>query len=110
MEKVVLTKEELSQELNKILGTDIDFTKLSREELVKLYEAVQKMKESHEWPFPILDKPLGEILDRRILGKPLREITLAEILGLPRERKGLLGFGILSRIMAKEEKKVEPQS
>lgn len=104
------TKEELSAEINKMLGTNIDFTKLSKEELSSLYEALQKLKEA-QWPLPILDKPLGEILDRKILGKPLREVTLAELLGLPRERKGLLGFGIISRLMARaEEKRDESQS
>ncbi len=104
------TKEELSGEINKMLGTDIDFTKLSKDELEKLYEAVQRL----QWPFPILDKPLGEILnriDRRVLGKPLRELTLAELFGLPKEGKGLLGLRVLTRIMSRMEEKLgEPKS
>lgn len=96
------TKEELSEELNDILGTSIDFTKLTKDELQSLYEAILKLKE-HLAIFPLLDKPLGQILDKKILGKPLREITLRELLGLPKERKGIFGLGIMSRIINKLE-------
>jgi len=33
-------KQEASDELNELLGTDIDFTKLKKDDLLKLYEAL----------------------------------------------------------------------
>jgi len=91
------TKEELSEEINKILGTTIDLTKLTKDDLVTLHDALIKLKEA--FPLPLLDRPIGEILDNRIGNRPLRELTLADLLGLPKERKGLFGFGILGRIL-----------
>jgi len=104
------TKEELSVEINNILGTSIDLTKLTKDDLVMLHEALVKFKEATEFPLPLLDKPIGEILDRKIMNRPLRELTLADVLGIPKERKGLFGLGILPRILSSraEEKKSEP--
>jgi len=97
------TKEELSEEINKLLGTTIDFAKLSRGDLADLHAALVKFKETSEFPLPLLDRPLGEVLDKKLFNKPLRETTLAEILGLPKERKGFLGLGILGRILRRVE-------
>lgn len=97
------TKEEISDEINKILGTVIDLTKLTKDDLVALHEALVKFKEATQFPLPLLDKPIGEILDRKIMNRPLRELTLADVLGLPKERKGLLGLGILPRIVSRLE-------
>jgi len=96
------TKEEISDEVNEILGTSIDFTKLNKEELITLLEAIIRLKQASEFPLPLLERPLGEILDTEIFNKPLRETSLAEILGineLLNKRKGLFKFGILSRFM-----------
>jgi len=104
-------KEELSEEINKILGTTIDLTKLTKDDLTTLLEALVKFKEASEFPLPLLDRPLGSILDERLGSRPLRELSLADILGLPKERKGLFGFGILGRILEHGElKKTEPTS
>jgi len=99
------TKEELSEEINKILGTEIDLTKLTKDDLTGLQEALVKFKEAMEFPLPLLDKPLGEILDKKLFNKPLRETTLREMLGLSKDRKGFLGFGILGRILERLEEK-----
>jgi len=101
------TKEELSEEINKFLGTTIDFLKLSKDDLVVLNEALIKFKENAEFPLPLLDKPIGEILDKKIIGdKSLRESSLRDLFGLPNEG-GLFGFGILTRrrFQKKEESK-----
>jgi len=99
------TKEELSEEINKILGTDIDLLKLTKDDLTALHEAIVKFKEAQEFPLPLLDRPLGEILDQKIMNRPLRELTLRDVIGLPKERKGLLGsFGILPRLLGRLEK------
>lgn len=104
------SKLEISEEINKILGTAIDLTKLTKEELTELHEALIKFKEATEFPLPLLDRPLGEILDQKFMNRPLRELTLRDVLGLPKERKGILGLGILSRILGKvEEKKSESE-
>jgi len=101
------TKEELSEEINKILGTTttIDLTKLPKDDLTALHEALIKFKEAQEFPLPLIDRPLGEILDNRIGNKSLRDTTLREILGLPKERKGLLGLGLLPRLLGRPEEK-----
>ncbi len=99
------TKEELSAKLNELLTTDIKFEKLSKEELIALWEAIGKIKEASEFPLPLIDRPLGEILDKKFMNRPLRELTLSDILGLPKERKGLLGLGLLPRILGKTEEK-----
>jgi hypothetical protein len=105
------TKEELSAKLNELLETDIKFEKLSKEELTQLHEALVKAKEASEFPLPLLDRPLGEILDKKLFNKSLRETTLAEILGLPKERKGLLGLGVLPKILSRlEEVRSEPKA
>jgi len=93
------TKEDLSMEINKILGTTIDLTKLTKDDLTVLHDALLKFKETLEFPLPILDRPLGEILDKKVFNKPLRETSLREILGLSKERKGLLGLGLIPRIL-----------
>jgi len=99
------TKEELSEEINKILGTTIDLIKLSKDDLTALHEALIKFKEAQEFPLPLIDRPLGEILDKRVGNKSLRETSLREILGLPKERKGLLGLGLLPRLLGRPEEK-----
>jgi len=105
------TKEELSEEINKILGTDIDLLKLTKDDLTALHEAIVKFKEAQEFPLPLLDRPLGEILDKRIGNKSLRETSLREIFGLPKDRKGLFGFGILGRLLAERgAQKSEPET
>jgi len=102
------TKEELNEEVNKLLGTSIDLTKLTKDDLTALHEALVKFKEASEFPLPLIDRPIGEILDKKFMNRPLRELTLRDVLGLPKERKGLFGFGLLGRLFASSEKeKVE---
>jgi len=102
------TKEELSEEINKLLGTGIDFAKLTKDDLTALNEALIKFKEAAEFPLPLLDKPIGQILDKKVGDKSLRESSLRDILGLPKEG-GLFGFGILSRrfLQKREENQAE---
>lgn len=109
------TKENISEELNELLGTTIDFTRLNKDDLTSLQAALIKVKESTaEFSLPILDRPLGEILDKRIGNKSLRETTLREMFGLPKDRKGIFGFGLLGNLLRRpeekeaEEKKTEP--
>jgi len=99
------TKEDLSAEINNILGTTIDLTKLTKDDLTTLHEALLKFKEATEFPLPFIDRPIGEILDKKFMNRPLRDLSLADILGLSKERKGLLGLGILPRILARAEEK-----
>jgi len=95
------TKEELSAQVNKVLGTTIDFTKLTKEELQTMTGALTKLKEN-EFPLPLLDRPLAEMLgDKFHLTK---QTTLRDVLGLPKgSKKGLLGFGLLSRLIGDEK-------
>lgn len=97
------TKEELSEEINKLLSTTIDFMKLTKDDLTVLNEALIKFKEAAEFPLPLLDKPIGEILDKKFGNKPLRDSSLRDLFGLPKEGGGLFGFGILSRRLLKNK-------
>ena len=98
-------KEEFSNAINQLLGieTPIDFTKLSKTELETLHGALTKIKEKDEELLPLLDKPLGQILDRKVLGKPLGETSLRDFLGLKKDRQGILGLGILRRLLSGED-------
>ena len=100
----MVTKEDMSDEINKILGTEddpIDFTKMNKEDLDKLLKVLnnpakliqigirnlrQKAKKE------ILEKPLKEILER-----PLIEEVMSS------DRGGILGLGILNRILGSRE-------
>jgi len=93
------TKEEFSTEINKILGTTIDFTKLSKEELTSLHGALTKAKEDSD--ISLLDTPLGDLFDKKVFN---RATTLRELLGLPKGRKGILGFGIIGKVLKEVEK------
>jgi len=97
------TKEELSTKINEILGTTIDFGRLSKDDLTTLQEALVKLREANEFPLPLLDRPIGDILEKKIGDKSLRESTLRDLLGLPKGRKGLFGFGILRFLQEKGE-------
>jgi hypothetical protein len=85
------SKEELADHLRKILGTDIEFEKLSKEDLEKLVKifdniasilkiAVAGAREK------ILSKPLGELLQLN-------------------EKGGILGLGIIPSIFEKTKEK-----
>jgi len=102
------TKEEISEEINKILGTTIDLVKLTKDDLAALHEALVKFKEVQEFPLPLLDRPLGEILDQKVFNKPLRETSLRDLLGLPKEGKGILGLGLLPRLLRRAEEGGKP--
>lgn len=106
------TKDEISEEINTLLGTSIDFTKLTKDDLTMLQGALAKFNQSAELSIPLLDKPIGDILDKRIFNKTVRETTLRDLFGLPKEGKGIFGFGILGNLRRRpaetEEKKTEP--
>lgn len=102
------TKEELSEEINKILGTTIDLTKLTKDDLTVLNEALIKFKEAVEFPLPLLNRPIGEILDQQLMNRPVRDLSLADIFGLSKERKGLFPFGVIPSLFSRMgEKKNE---
>ena len=106
------TKDAISEEINTLLGTSIDFAKLTKDDLVVLQGALAKFNQSAEFSIPLLDKPIGDILDKRIFNKTVRETTLRDLFGLPKEGKGIFGFGILANLRRRpaeaEEKKTEP--
>lgn len=79
------TKQEVSDTINEVLGTKIDFTTLKKEEL----EQLSKVLTSGEL-LPILLKGLRKHARSEIMDKPL-----GELLNRSEEKGGLLGFGIL---------------
>lgn len=110
------TKEELSEKINELLETEIDFTKLTKEDLSTLLETVRNIKEATEFPLPIFKKPLREVLENKeLLSRPLGDMTLGDILGnLVKgrgERQSLFGFGIIpipGTILKRREKSETP--
>lgn len=63
-----MSKEELSEKLNKLLGTNnIDFTKMSRKDLVQLHEVLSDLLK------PLSEMSLREVLDELFGDRPLRQ-------------------------------------
>jgi len=88
-----LSKEELSDKLNQLLGTsNIDFTKMTKEDLVQLHEVLSKLLK------PLSEMSVREILDGIFGDKPLRERIF------PRARKRI------REILAAPEKKEEKET
>jgi len=59
------SKKEYSDELNQLLGTEIDFTKLAKEDLIQLVEAIkQKIKVNRRIVEKIVDRGV-EFLSRK---------------------------------------------
>jgi len=96
---VNLDKEELSTKVNELLGlkdSPIDFTKLSKDELNRLCEAVESFSlGAGVFGKKLLNRPVGELMDMR-----LRDV-FKEI----REGKGILGLGLVRTLIEERGKK-----
>lgn len=93
------TKEELSDRVNEILETDIDFEKLLKEDLEKLVEALSDPSKLMRIGWKNLrsetkKKILGELADRPLLDEIMKA-------GKEGEDKGPLGFGIIPKLLAR---------
>jgi hypothetical protein len=97
------SKEELSARINELLGlkdNPIAFEKLSKEELVRLCEAVENLALG------------GGLFGQKLLNKPLHEVMnmrLRDILREAREGRGLFGLGILSRLLEERKYRVQKE-
>lgn len=96
------TKADISDEINRILGLEVDFSKMSREDLEKLKDffgdpsklITLGIKQTRaKVRSEILDRPLKEFLER-----PLIELLEGEAAEGKADR-GPLGLGILPSIM-----------
>ena len=98
------TKEDLSEKMNELLGLEdkVDFSKLTKEDLEKLFKAlgdptrliqtgVKQLRQKARKE--ILEKPLKEIMD-----KPFIEGLLER-----ENNKGPLGLGIIPRLLRKSK-------
>lgn len=94
-----LSKEEICAKLNEVLALSnnpIDFTKLSKDELVRLYEAVENLSVGGSLlGLKILNRPVGELLEMR-LKDVLKEI---------KNGKGILGLGLIDKLFGTSGKK-----
>lgn len=90
-----LSKTELSDKICDLLDVEVDFTKMTKEDLISLHQRVNELMEDIDEK--LLNKPLEEILDTTIGGKPLRELTLGDIMRRVRDH-GPLGLGILPEV------------
>ena len=71
-----LSKEEISDRLNQLLGTNsINFTRMTKDDLVELHEVLSKLLK------PVSEMSVREIVDELFGNKPLRERVF------PRARK-----------------------
>lgn len=93
------TKKNISDKINEILGTTIDFTPLRKEDLEELYDALQDLNElGGALSFSILRKPLKQIIDMKAFDKPIGEMSVIEVIRHLTREKGLLGLGILPKV------------
>lgn len=102
------TKDELSVEINKLLGTQLaSLSRMTLEDLKLLREVLSKGPEQGQFLGAVFRRPLKDVLNEKILDKSLGELSLMEILGMENKEGGLLGFGLLPRIrtMVSGEKK-----
>lgn len=96
--------------INKILGTKLKLSKISKSDLEGLYSAVSKHASGSvlgSLGQSVLNKPLAEVLKHRAGKRPLGEMTLNDVFGAVGEGvgdKGPLGLGLLPRILGKFEK------
>jgi hypothetical protein len=90
------TKEELAQSLNQILGIDIDWSKLKKEDLEKLHSLLSDPmalinmagKIGREKLRSVIDRPLRDFIERPIVEE------ISDKIG-SRQGGGLFGFGVL---------------
>jgi len=100
--------------INKILGTKLKLSKISKSDLEGLYSAVSKHASGSvlgsfgSLGQNVLNKPLAEVLKSRAGKRPLGEMTLNDVFGAVGESvggEGPLGLGLLPRILGKFEKR-----
>lgn len=93
--------------VNKILGTTLKLSKISKSDLEGLYSAISKHASGSvlgSLGQNILSKPLSEVLKHRAGKRPLGEMTLNDVFGAVSESvggKGPLGLGLLPRVLGK---------
>ena len=96
-----LNKEQLSENINNVLGLDLDFTKMTKKDLSALYSALAKQELNPDSQSgDLLRRPLKEIFNQKVLNKDLGDLTLLEVLQqifpvFQRRGGGIFGFGLL---------------
>lgn len=98
-----LSKNELSEKLCDLFDIEVDFTKMTKEDLISLHERLNELREGIDEK--LLSQPLKDILNTRIGGKALRELTLGDIVRRVRDY-GPLGLGILPEIRRELRRKL----
>jgi len=101
------SKEELSEKLNELLGfkdKPIAFEKLSKDDLIRLYEAIVSLVQTRSQG--ILDKSIKEILSMRVYDI-VREVGRSGgLVGLLTQRDSILAR-ILGKGLIEEKKNVK---
>ena len=93
------TKDELSAEINKLLGTQLaSLSRMTLEDLKLLREVLSKGPERGQFLGAVFHRPLKDVLNEKILDKTIGELSFTDILGMENKEGGILGFGVLPRI------------
>lgn len=98
-----LSKSDLSEKLCDLLDVDVDFTRMTKEDLVSLIEKFNELIPAFNEK--ILHQPLKDVLDIMVGGKPLRDLTLSDIIQKVKDH-GPLGLGILPEIRREIKRKL----
>lgn len=93
----MVTKEDISEKINEIFGIDLDFTKMTKEDLEKMLECLEPTNLVKIGLMTLRNKARKEVLDR-----PLREF-LASAVETTTEKseeadKGPFGLGLLPKV------------
>jgi hypothetical protein len=93
------TKDELSVEINKLLGTQLaSLSRMTFDDLKILRDILSKGPEQGQFLGAVFRRPLKDVLNEKILDKSLGELSLMELLGMEDKGGGILGLGLLPRL------------
>ena len=100
-------RKNLIEEINKLLGTKLEFRRVALKELEELHDAISA-KFGGVAGLPVgqsiqglLDAPLIQVLKKRLANKKLEDLTVRDFVSALQEGtkdKGILGLGILPRL------------
>lgn len=107
-------RKELVDGINKLLGTKFELRGVSTKDLEELHGAISaKLENLTALPVGqniqgLLDTPLIQVLKKRLADKKLEDLTIGDLVSTLQEGakdKGILGLGILPRLLGSRRRK-----